>query len=349
MIRNNILAAVAALSVIFVASQASAEILAMMNYESKTPDQLKSLKLSGAQERREGIAIVEMDPKSPDFGKIVSDIPLDPSGIAHHIFYDRTQTKAYVTSLGQPALQVMDLTRYPYRLKTVDIPNCQLAEDVIFDEANSKWYLTCMKSANVYVGRVSDDAITDEVKLPGTYPHGLAVHTGINRILVTSTVSADLKKPDDVVSVLQADNLKFLGTKKLSDLKEQSGEAPVEILFVPGAKTPTAYATNMFGAKLWGLFWNSAKQDFDTQQVFDFATVKSGIALEMYFNQAADRMYVTTGSPGHMHIFDVSGDLMKPKLLKSIATAEGAHHVGLTKRRKICFCPNDAVESARSE
>ena len=28
-------------------STASAEILAMMNYESKTPDQLKSLKLSG--------------------------------------------------------------------------------------------------------------------------------------------------------------------------------------------------------------------------------------------------------------------------------------------------------------
>ena len=40
---------------------ASAEILAMMNYESKTPDQVKALKLTGPEERREGIAIVDVD------------------------------------------------------------------------------------------------------------------------------------------------------------------------------------------------------------------------------------------------------------------------------------------------
>ncbi len=73
---------------------ASAEILAMMNYESKTPEQIKALKLTGAQERREGIAIVDVDPESATFGKWLADIPLDPSGVAHHIFYDRTMTKA---------------------------------------------------------------------------------------------------------------------------------------------------------------------------------------------------------------------------------------------------------------
>ncbi|HSF96398.1 MAG TPA: hypothetical protein VLA52_15335, partial [Thermohalobaculum sp.] len=144
-------------------STASAEILAMMNYESKTPDQLKSLKLSGPQERKEGIAIIDVDPESASFGKLLVDIPLDPSGMAHHIFYDRTMTKAYLTSLGQPPLQVMDLTEFPYRLRTVEVPNCSMAEDVIFDAANENWYLTCMNSANVWRGSVATDEVTGEV------------------------------------------------------------------------------------------------------------------------------------------------------------------------------------------
>lgn len=319
---------------------AQAEILAMMNYESKTPDQLKSLKLSGADQRREGIAIIEMDPESADFGKIVSDIPLDPAGVAHHIFYDRSQTKAYITALASPALQVMDLTRYPYRLKTIAVPKCEMAEDVIFDEANEKWYLTCMNSSNVIVGRVSDDSIVANIQLPGTYPHGLAVNTAIDRILVTSTVSGDLKKPDEIVTILKASTLEIMGTKKLSLKASPSGEAPVEILFVPQAATPTAYVTNMFGATLWAMTWNASNQDFEVDQAFDFATVKAGIALEIYFNSAGDRMTVTTGSPGHMHTFDISGDLRKPKLLSSIPTAEGAHHVAFTKDGNFAFVQN---------
>lgn len=44
---------------------ASAEILALLNYESK-PDQ---------PVRREGIAIMDIDPESRNFGKILMEIP----------------------------------------------------------------------------------------------------------------------------------------------------------------------------------------------------------------------------------------------------------------------------------
>ncbi len=196
------------------AGAASAEILAMVNYESKTPDQLKQLKLSGEQERREGIAVLEVDPESPDFGRIILDMPLDPAGVAHHIFYDRTMTKAYVTSLASPPLQVMNLTEFPWRLRTVEIPNCAMAEDVIFDEANEHWYLTCMDSANVWQGRVADDAVLAEIELPGTWPHGLGVNTAIDRILVTSTVSGDMKQAGDVVSVVRASRWARCGSRR---------------------------------------------------------------------------------------------------------------------------------------
>ena len=62
---------------------ASAELLALLNYESK-PDQ---------PVRREGIAIMDIDPESSDFGKILMEIPLPSDLVAHHIFFNRDKTK----------------------------------------------------------------------------------------------------------------------------------------------------------------------------------------------------------------------------------------------------------------
>ena len=97
-------------------SLASGELLALLNYESK-PNQ---------PVRREGIAIMEIDPESADFGKILMEIPLPSDLVAHHIFFNRDRTKAYVTALGKSLLHVMDLTRFPYRLRAIDVPDCQV-------------------------------------------------------------------------------------------------------------------------------------------------------------------------------------------------------------------------------
>jgi DNA-binding beta-propeller fold protein YncE len=337
---NKFTALLASIAMVLGGGAASAEILAMMNYESKTPDQVKALKLTGGQERREGIAIIDVDPESATFGKWLADIPLDPAGVAHHIFYDRTMTKAYLTSLASPPLQVMDLTEFPPRLRTIEVPNCAMAEDVIFDDANEHWYLTCMNSANVWKGSVATDEILGEIKLPGTYPHGLAVDTGIDRIVVTSTIKGDLTDPDEVVSVVRASTLEPLGEIKLSTKESPSGEAPVEILLAPGDGPPVFLVTNMFGATLWALTWNEATQEFDASQVIDFNPMGAGVLLEMYFNTAGDRLYITAPVPGQLYIFDVSGGVLDPKLLKTIATGEGAHHVAFTKDGKYAFVQN---------
>ena len=321
------------------AATAEAEILAMMNYETKTPDSLKALKLGGDQERQEGIAIVDVDPESSAFGKVLMQIPMPPDQVVHHIFYDRTMSKAYVTSLGQPSLQVMDLGEFPYRLRTIETAGCQLAEDVIFDEANEYWYLTCMQSGHVFKGRVADDAVVASVEVTDTYPHGLGVSTEANRVLVTSTVSGDLQDARESVTVLDATTLEVLGSKRLSLKPEGSGEAPVEVLFAPGVSPPTAYVTNMFGGTLWMLTWNGQSQDFDAEQVFDFATVESGVALEMYFDPSLEHLYVTTGSPGHLHVFDIAY-LARPSLVASYPAGEGAHHVGFTKDWRYAFVQN---------
>ena len=67
--------------------------------------------------------------------------------------------------------------------------------------------------------------------------------------------------PGETVTVLEASTGKELSSHKLSMKPSPSGVAPGEILFVPDAKPPTAYVTNIFGGTIWAGTWDSKKKD----------------------------------------------------------------------------------------
>ena len=332
-----------AASLALLPSIASGEILAMVNYETKSPESLKALKSPvAAPARKEGIAIVDVDPNSKAFGKIVQDIALPGDLVAHHIFYNRDQSKAYVTALGKEELRVIDMRKQPYRIgKVVAVPGCSVGEDIVFSDDGKSWYLSCMGTSAMVVGDATKDEPLKTIKVAAPYPHGIAIHGGIDRILLSSTVRAsDLGDAGEAISAVEASSGKVLGTYKVSNKPSPAGNAPVEILFVPGANPPVAYVTNMYEGTLWTATWNAGKKDFDVQQVHDFSAQGAGVPLEIYFNKKADRMYVTTAKPGHMHIFDLSAGPGKPQLLKSIATAEGAHHIAFTLDGRYAYVQN---------
>ena len=317
---------------------AQAEILAMLNYESKPKE----------TPRREGIAIIDVDPASENFAKIITDIPLPPDLVGHHIFYNKDASKAYLTALGSNPLQVMDMKKYPYRLKTIDVPDCKVGEDVVFSGDNKTWYLTCMGSSNVIVGDAETDKQIKVIEAPESksnttfisYPHGIGLQDDIDRIIVTSTVRpSDLGAPGETVSVIEASSGKVLSTHKLSDKASPSGVSPVEAVFLPGANPAMAYINNMFGGTIWTGTWDKTDKDFKFRQVYDFNPAKQGVPLEIYFNHKHDRMYVTTANPGHLNVFDISKPA-QPKLLKAIPTAGGAHHVVFSPDEHYAFVQN---------
>ena len=173
------------------------------------------------------------------------------------------------------------------------------------------------------------------------YPHGFAVHNGIDRALVTSTVRAsDLGDAGETITVIQASTNQVLSTHKVSNKPSPSREAPVELLFVPRPNPPVAYVTNMFGGSVWAAVWDPAKKDFKVQEAFNLGKLKAGVPLEMYFNHKVDRFYLTTAKPGGFHIFDISENPVRPKLLKTLPAAEGAHHVAFTKDERYAFVQN---------
>jgi hypothetical protein len=204
-----------------------------------------------------------------------------------------------------------------------------------------------MGSANVIAGDAVKDEPTQTISLPIPYPHGIAIHDGIDRILVTSTVRAsDLGDPGETITAIEASTGKVLKSYKVSSKPSPAGEAPVEALFVPGSSPPVAYVTNMFGGSLWTATWDPAQKDFTVAQAFDFATVKAGVPLELYVlskNGRRGELHVTTAKPGHLHIFDIGENAGRPKLVKSIATAEGAHHVAYSKDGRLAFVQNSLL------
>src|SRR5918995_1026036 len=129
-------AAIAAVAFVL-PSAGNAEILALLNYESKSAEALKAFRSPvPGQTRQEGIAIIDVDPASPNFKKIVEKIDLPPDLVAHHIFYNRDSSKAYVTSLGKGELGVIDMTKRPFAMKQVAVPDCKIGEDVVFSGDN---------------------------------------------------------------------------------------------------------------------------------------------------------------------------------------------------------------------
>jgi DNA-binding beta-propeller fold protein YncE len=316
-----------------------AEILAMLNYETK-PEQTV---------RREGLAIIDVDPKSPTFAKILMDIPLPPDLIAHHIFYNRDMSKAYVTALGKSILHVLDLRRFPYRMKAVEVQDCKVGEDVVFSEDNRTWYLTCMGSNNVIMG----DAVTDKplktiaAPLPGppfiSHPHGIGIHSGIDRILITSTIMpGDLADAGETITVLEARSGKVLSTHKVSLKPSPSKAAPVEVMFSPQTNPPVVHITNMLEGTLWSGVWNTQTKDFSFEQIDDYGPRRQGVALEMLYNKKGDRLYVTTAKPGHVNVYDNS-DPQHPKFLKAIPAAAGAHHLVLSQDEQYLFVQNSLL------
>jgi len=318
---------------------AQGEILAMLNYESKP----------GQTTRKEGLAILDVDPRSPAFGKILMDIPLPSDLVAHHVFYNRDQSKAYITALGKSLLHVLDLTRFPYRMKTVETPGCQVLEDIVFSQDNRTWYLTCMGSSTVVIGDVATDTLVKTVSAPPpntpfiSHPHGISVHNGIDRLLITSTVRpSDMGDPGETVTVLEASSGKVLSTHKVSLKPSPSKAAPVEVMFSHGAEPPVVHITVMLEGTLWAGVWNPGSNDFRFYQVDDYGVRGQEMPLEIMYNRKGDRLFVTTAKPGHVNVYDNS-DPQHPKFLTAIPTAAGAHHLVLSPDEQYLFVQNSLL------
>ncbi len=337
-----------ALSVVALAAAAAlvpakAEILAMVLYETKAEDSLQSLKLGGGPAaRREGIAILDVDPESETFGDWLADYPLPPTLVSHHVYYTNDLSKAYITALGDSLLHVLDMTQVPYRLKAVAVPECKVSENIVFSADGKRFYMTCLESHNVLVGDTETDMPVAYIDLPEPYPHGIAIHEGIDRMLVSSTNAADMSYMGETITAIEVSTLTPLNSYKMSKEPSPSKVAPAAVMFIDGADPPFAVVNNWAKGNTWGVRWNPVTKDFAVQEIFDLAATGHQFAIDILFNRAGDRLYMTTSQPGALHILDIA-DPLNPVLLKTLPAASGAHHIAITADERYAFVQNGLI------
>ena len=326
------------LLIILLQKTSNAERLAILNWETKAPESLDSLSLSKIKGREEGIAIIELDKNSKDYGKILSNIPVDPSLVLHHIFYNQDLTKAYITALEGNNLYYINLKDKVWRLREIPVPMCKVQENIIFSNNNKKWWLTCMGSSNIIEGNAENDTIVKVIHIPNSYPHGITLNEDIDRLLVANCVAPDMSSAGKTIEVIEASTGKHLESIIIS---RGTLNAPVEVVFIPKTTPPIAYATTMMENSLWALKWDNNLKSFITKEVFDFRkNDKSLMPLEIYYNNNTTRAYITSADPGGIHIFDISKDKMNPTLIKSLKTAGGSHHVAISKNENFAYVQN---------
>src|SRR6266705_1333182 len=189
-----------------------------------------------------------------------------------------------------------------------------------------------MGSSTVIMGDATNDKPLKTISAPPPgppfirYPHGISIHNGIDRVMITSTVKpSDLGEAGETVTVLEASTGKVLSTHKVSSKPSPAKAAPVEVMFSPKANPPVVHITNMFEATLWAGIWDPKTQSFSFNQVDDFGAREQGMPLEMLYNAKGDRLYVTTAKPGFVNLYD-NTDPRQPKFLQAIPAAPGAHH-----------------------
>ncbi len=334
----------AALPLLTAIAPTRAEMLAMVVYETKAEESIRELRVEKTQRIREdGLAIIDLDPESEAYGKVIAKFPLPPGLAPHHQYYNPDRTKIYVTATLLPMLHVVDVTRVPYRIRRIDTPGCERLDTMVFSGDNATWWLTCIATGRVLVGDATTDTIIGEIVTPDFGPHGIGIHEGIDRIIVTETGA--FSNLGEAILVVEASTGKILSRHKMSDRPSPSHAGPVEVLFIEDSEPPVAYVSVMFdGADkkgaLWRVLWIPDTGIFEIGRTFEFASVGAGIPIAM--GQSLDRkfLFASTSKPGHFNIFDIAGDPLNPSLVKSLPAGQGAHHVALSPDGRLAFVQN---------
>jgi DNA-binding beta-propeller fold protein YncE len=113
-------------------------------------------------------------------------------------------------------------------------------------------------------------------------------------------------------------------------------------MFIPNSNPPKAYTTAMLDGSLWLGLWSPEQKSFSWKEVADFKPIGQALPLEVYYNEKGDRAYVSTAKPGHLNTYDISQP-EKPKLLHSVATAGGAHHMVFSPDYRYAYVQNSFI------
>jgi selenium-binding protein 1 len=298
------------------------------------------------------LAVVNFDASSPDYGKIITTVPLPDPGATwnepHHVGLSadgKTLACGGLLSVlkGQKEIFFFDLAdpKAPTLVDAADPPLSGVADE--FAALGGGGFLVTMMGGaqGHHPGRVVEfDAnrriVAEHPSVPpddGFNPHGIAIRPEMN-LMVTS----DFICPSSTLHAVKGD-LVLRGSVRVWDLAERKilrtvrvGPGSIDVRLIPGDAAGRAFTAGMADDKLYLV----DTQAGTAKAVFDFATIaKGGWPQLMRTTNDGERLFVTMNQAGKVVMFDTT-DPLNPVVLKvvDLGPASGPHYLVLSPDEK---------------
>jgi DNA-binding beta-propeller fold protein YncE len=326
--------------------------LAENNYQNSTTNEepitaLINYRAIGEIRQEDGVAIIDINPKSNTFGEILQDVPIGKEVLMHHPFYNHDSSKLYNTALAGERLYRINIHENTiFDVTPIETGSCIVGEDMYFSKEMDKFYLTCMGSDKIIIFDENTDQVIGEISSdkeqnPGAFvkhPHGISADEEIDRMIVTETVSPALDDPGTTVTIIEYSTGKILSNIELLQ-DENTPSAPVEVQFHP--KKHIAYISGMLDGTIWALVWNKQTESFDSNLVDDGKTRDQNMPLDITFGPS-ENLYVSFANPGVVNEYSLENP-EQPKLLRTLPAQQGAHHVLFSPNNQYMFVQNNLL------
>lgn len=301
------------------------------------------------------VAIVELDPESEDFGKIISEFEQpEMDHPLHHMYYSPSG-RLYATGLDPKcSLAEIGLARdssgapQVTGIECLDTGGQMVGEDIMWHQSNGKEYMF----VTFMWGRGGDDggslgvfdaqtnAVVKVIEARKSqvgegepfimYPHGISAYK--DRMVITSTVHPDLATGvGNSVTIIDLNKLEPIQTITVENEKPVNfPSSPVEVLFArpsmdPAIK-PAILVNTMFGFETWQIPYNEADKTFGDPKVL-YSGAQNGTAVPLEFYGTEDEMFISHALPGVVKRYHLN---KLPELVSSgpdITAEKGAHHM----------------------
>jgi len=304
------------------------------------------------------LAVIDFDPRSPDYGKVLSTVPLPPPGNVgnepHHCHTSVNQRILACGGLlsvlkGQNDIFFFDIThpRQPRFLFSTRAPNSSVTDDFL-PLPNGGFLVTNMGSASGGAGgRVVE--FDPELRLVGEYPsippadggfnpHGIDADFAKN-LLVTSdfinpvTTLNAWTGPVELWGSLRFWNLKERRITRTVFLPDQAGTMDVKL--IPGDRHGRAVTVNMFTGLVYTVdpTDGSVVQSFDAEAIEPHVEVpvRGGMTQLLAMPRSGRRLIFASFMAGQVGMLDITNrNQFKQVSVVSFGLDAGPHSIHLT-------------------
>lgn len=321
---------------------------------------------------KDGVALIDMDPESKRFGKILQKRSIGKGVLPHHLYFNNDETRLYATSLGGSNLYEIGFKRDRYnrphlgRIKPIDTGGNLIGEDMYFTRDDCRYYVTFLgglgeaRDGTVGVFDKKTNALLDIIEAPEPqdpsseqpfilYPHGISANEELGFFMVTSASSPDgVSGIGNTVTQIDLASNQPRKTYLVADFPNDPSET-VEVLLLRDDLPPYALVTTGTGGDIW-----IAAYDHDTGLFSSFEKKIEGedqglgVPLEFYINrnkQGERELYVSFALPGVVNVYSLE-QLPDLPLKRTLPAGAGAHHMAFfetSSEREVVVIQNNLI------